>query len=192
MTEKEDPKDDLIPCGCGCHGLMTRYTKKGNIRKFLPYHNFRRPIHLGRKLTPEHRKKISDSEKGDKHHNYKGGRTKHTQGYMRRLVYSNRRDNRVLEHRLLYEQYHNCCLLKWADVHHKNRIKTDNSMENLEGLMKRDHKSKHKKDMSDRRCSICGKISKYYYRGSQVWYKNPSDKSKFICPACYKNITRKR
>ena len=50
----------------------------------------------------------------------------------------------VFEHILLYEQYHKCCLLRWGLIHHRNGVRVDNRIENLQGLTKAQHNSLHK------------------------------------------------
>ena len=66
----------------------------------------------------------------------------------------------VPEHRLVYEEYYKCCLLPWIDIHHKNKQKDDNRIENLIPMTKSEHtihhlKNKHKKDFSERICHLC-------------------------------------
>lgn len=48
-------------------------------------------------------------------------------------------NGRVLEHRYNYEKHYNCCLLTFVDIHHKNNIKNDNRIENLQPMYKHFH-----------------------------------------------------
>jgi hypothetical protein len=51
-------------------------------------------------------------------------------GYVR--IWDKKKRRMVCEHRKIYEEYYKCCLLKWIAIHHKNKIKIDNRIENLE------------------------------------------------------------
>lgn len=73
---------------------------------------------------------------------WKGGRYKDGQGYIRVLAdptnfffEMKNSDGYILEHRLVMAQFLGRCLKPWEIVHHKNHIKNDNRIENLE-LMK--------------------------------------------------------
>lgn len=73
--------------------------------------------------------------KGPNSHNWKGGRTKHKDGYISVHFPERRKDNRnkhVLEHRLVMEEHLGRHLNKNENVHHKNGIRDDNRIENLE------------------------------------------------------------
>jgi hypothetical protein len=67
-----------------------------------------------------------------------------------------------MEHRLVWEKHNNAILLPWANVHHINRVKTDNRIENLEAMMNAEHQRKYSngKDRMiriERHCALCGK-----------------------------------
>lgn len=47
------------------------------------------------------------------------------------------------EHRILWEEYNNACLLHWGHIHHKNGNKLDNRIANLEALTKAQHSKIH-------------------------------------------------
>jgi HNH endonuclease len=70
------------------------------------------------------------------------GRYRHAEGYMRIKVGG----KLVLEHRYLVEQEIGRKLDKSEVVHHKNEIRDDNRLENLEILSVSDHAKKHAKD----------------------------------------------
>ena len=85
-------------------------------------------------------------KRGKDNHLWKGGRKKNGNGYTliwssSASMFSAMRDcnSYILEHRLVMAKHLCRCLEPWEIVHHKNHIKTDNRIENLELLKISDH-----------------------------------------------------
>jgi HNH endonuclease len=109
----------IIQCACGfCENTIKKRDKKGRERKYSKAHG-----------------------------TSKSYRFIHNAGYVVLRFPNSERDknynNRVYEHRYVFEQYYKCCLLSWAHIHHKNEIKTDNRIENLEGTTIYQHRRLH-------------------------------------------------
>lgn len=78
--------------------------------------------------------------------NWKGGRKKNKKGYVLVLAKGHpmaEKNGYVLEHRLIMAEYLGRVLLPSEIVHHKNGIKNDNRIENLEILQSGDHTRMH-------------------------------------------------
>ncbi len=91
------------------------------------------------------KKNTSLAHKGKRSCHWKGGRVKDTRGYIRiwKPKHANtQRSGYILEHRLVMSDYLERCLESWEMVHHKNGIRDDNRIENLELMTKRVHKAK--------------------------------------------------
>lgn len=86
------------------------------------------------------------TRRGAESQSWKGGRRKQSDGYILLLLTpdnpyylmaSNR--NMILEHRYVMAKHLGRCLAKSEHVHHKNGIRTDNQIENLELMSQSDH-----------------------------------------------------
>lgn len=51
--------------------------------------------------------------------------------------------NGIRAHRLVFETRYKCCLLSWAHIHHINRNRHDNRIENLQGMTNKQHMKFH-------------------------------------------------
>jgi len=108
---------------------------------------------------------------------FKGGKIITTQGYVK--VWNQTIQDYEMEHRKIWEEHYQCCLLSWTEVHHKNKNKTDNRIDNLEAILRPEHTKIHHPllDMAIRKCNICNRTEK-----GRKWHK---DIEGYICPTCY-------
>ena len=98
------------------------------------------------KKTPLARKKHHKAMSMEKHPNWKGGRVNEN-GYIKikKLNHPHRnKSGYIREHRLIMERYLKRFLQPHEIIHHKNGIKDDNRIENLELSIKGRHSLKYK------------------------------------------------
>jgi len=148
------PKPPARGCLCGCGELANPG------KRFITGHNAR-----GQKRSEATRQKLRDGKVGDRNpmygkraHNFKG-RIYHSDGYVLQWAPEHpfASNGRVLEHRLLLEQYlrsqpHSPHLMRLGDqlylradieVHHVDGVKDNNAIENLLPLTKVEHALLH-------------------------------------------------
>ncbi len=127
---------------------------------------------------------------GENHSQWKGGKIE-LEGYSYIWVPDHPKKNKrgyVAEHRLYFEQYYNCCLLPWIELHHKDgNIKNNFDINNLQPVTKSEHLSITKtKDMSERICLLCGSNETYIdKRGYKRWLRDPITNQEWLCKRCY-------
>ncbi len=127
---------------------------KGLTKKIDKRLNHYRPTQIkrGQHLSPSTEfKKGRKAPHGKDHPSWKGGKITFF-GYRMvihpTLRYKNGNSKYVFEHRLVMEQYIGRPLEPWETIHHKNRNKLDNRIENLDILIRKTH-------FSNIRCPHC-------------------------------------
>lgn len=102
------------------------------------------------------RKCLYAGKTGEKGSNWHGGRTREEEGYIRiklgpddffRPMANGSRY--ILEHRLVMAKHLRRCLQPWEVVHHKNGVKDDNRLENLELSTAHAHIKDHSQGYQD-------------------------------------------
>ena len=139
-----DMKNEEINCACGCGIELWKYDKYGRERRFVSGHNSKilevrlaiSKRNKGRKIhSEEYKKELSEKMKYDKNPSWKGGRiADKNSGYIRIKTrgHSNSKSNYVSEHRLIMEKHLSRELNPYEIIHHINRDRSDNRIENLE------------------------------------------------------------
>jgi len=178
----------LKSCACGCGEPV-----KDRRSSFRLGHFWK-----GKKHTEEAKKKQSERKQGvyvgDKHPLWKGGRKKGVNGYILLWCPSHPHadvDGRVLEHRLVMEKHLGRYLTSEEHIHHINRIKDDNRIENLVKTTNKEHNHLfHRSDTSGRTCQHCNASETYIDKSKNhhLWYRGLG--KGWICSRCYDKFIR--
>lgn len=167
-------------CACGCKKVMSIKNKLGFVQRFIHGHN-----------TPKGKDNYFSNHIFDRenHWNWKGGIQKYGDYLAEYDPYHPKAHKRtVAQHRLVYERYYNCCLLSFTQIHHKDKNKKNNSIENLIPIYNGIHRSKyHRLDTSKRFCLIC-KSKTTYYRKDRKSFDWTCYKDGFICRKCHRKL----
>jgi hypothetical protein len=129
------------------------------------------PSNIGKYCSKKCHSESMKGFKGEKHPQWKGGRTFRKDGYI--LVRNPKNPLKsILEHRLIMSEYIGRELEINENVHHKNENKSDNRIENLELLSHGQHTTlHHKKEPKEKlmrlvKCLYCN--IEFYKRINQI------------------------
>jgi len=98
---------------------------------------------------------------GKNHYNWKGGQYQNSYGYIETTISADNsyfsmapkpngnRISYILEHRLIMAKYLHRCLEPYEHIHHKNGIRNDNRIENLELTLNGQHIKAHHQGYQD-------------------------------------------
>ena len=114
-------KNWLKQCECDqCEEITTLRNQFNRLRRFVERHH----------------------QKGKTHSRWKGGLSRDRENYIivRMPDYFDSNGNGyAYVHRLVFQEYYQCCMLPWGDVHHKDGNKDNNNPSNLQGITDWDH-----------------------------------------------------
>jgi hypothetical protein len=147
----------LIDCACGCGTKIWGRDKDGQPRKYKGGHQNR-----GRKREDVRLRR------GERHWKWKGGRYKDAHGYwlVKRPDHPQANNNGyVREHRLVYEDSRNCCIIpqllgQQIHVHHRDGNRANNVWYNLMLVLPSKHSKIHNPKYFDALCR-CGSRNVY-------------------------------
>lgn len=126
----------------------------------------RKAANIGLRKTPETKAMVwSAAKSGEKAATWKGGKKKNKKGYVLLLKKGHQmadRNGYILEHRYVMAEHLGRMLTNNEVVHHKNGIKDDNRIENLELMTVAEHTIKHNsgRKMSDKTKQLISKANR--------------------------------
>lgn len=133
------------------YGIPTRKELTVKSKLKMSESQKRRPRRLGFKLSEETKNKISKSLKGKykKTSEFGGHRRERADGYIKVYCPTHpfaTKDGYIMEHVLVMEREIGRYITREEVVHHKNHIRNDNRIENLELMTFKAHASLHMKE----------------------------------------------
>ena len=133
------PSRKCIDCGAigrqkgrkRCRSCFAKWMKTK-----IPHPNSLIALKEGRKKAKPNLGKFRENSS-----NWKGGRVKGSRGYIliRKSEHPNAIHGYVPEHRLIMEKFLGRYLESWEMVHHRNGIRDDNQLDNLEIVIRKAH-----------------------------------------------------
>lgn len=177
LIQKRRDQAPKIECACGCGELIPSIGSDGKPQTYKNNHH----------------------TKGQNNGNYKKGwfirdEYKFLTGYQGHP--NANKKGEIREHILVMSNHLGRPLTKTEVVHHKNKDKLDNRVENLELTDRSLHQNTHnprkdyKKHIDEVICIECGSNETYkdVRTGNPHWLLHPITKLPYVCERCYKRI----